>query len=84
VEEPAPLENRLLATQTDRTANERKELPLRWGQVPDEPAQLVVLTIRVVVALLALAELIACQDHGDALRQHQRQDEIALLALPQL
>ena len=49
-------------------------------RVPVDPAQLGVLAVGVVVALLGAAELVAVQEHRDALREQQGGDEVALLA----
>ena len=45
-----------------------------------QPAQLVVLAVRVVVAALRVAQFVAGEHHRHALRQHQRGDEVPLLA----
>ena len=50
---------------------------------PVDPARLVVLAIRVVVAALGAAEFVAGADHRGALRQNQRSQQIAQLAPPQ-
>ena len=53
------------------------------GVVPVDPAQLVVLAVDVVVALLGAAQLVAVRDHRHALGQQQRGEEVALLPLAQ-
>ena len=55
----------------------------RPSQLPVEPADLVVLAIGVVVALLRARELVARQHHRRALRQQQRCEEVAHLPLAQ-
>ena len=52
-------------------------------QAPVEPGDLVVLAIRVVVARLRVAELVAREQHRHALRQEQRGEEVAHLARAQ-
>src|SRR5690606_12370572 len=56
---------------------------LRNG-VPVDPADLIVLAIGVVVAVLGAAELVARQQERRAVREHQRRQHVALLALAQL
>ena len=55
----------------------------RWPSSPDVPlvpGDLVVLAPGVVVAVLGAAQLVAAEEHRDALRQHERHEEVALLA----
>src|ERR687892_2175523 len=79
MEELAASKDRLGAPDLDGGAHEVTPSSLLVGQLPMEPGELVILAIRVVVPLLRLAELVAGQEHGDALRHHQRRQEIALL-----
>jgi hypothetical protein len=51
--------------------------------VPRIPRQFVVLAIAVVVAPLGATELVAAEQHRDALREQQGGDEVAFLACPQ-
>ena len=53
-------------------------------QVPVGPADLVVLAVRVVVAVLRAADLVAAADHRHAEREHQRRHEVAPLTVAQL
>src|SRR5207302_8488543 len=50
-------------------------------EVPVEPGQRVVLAVGVVVALLRVTELVAAEDHRDALGEQEGGEEVALLAL---
>ena len=50
---------------------------------PVHPGDLVVLAVGVVVASLGAPDLVAGQQHRDALRQQQRGEEVALLPRPQ-
>src|SRR5581483_3260573 len=51
--------------------------------LPVEPGDLTVLAPGVVVALLRAAELVAAEQHRNALRQEQRREEVALLPCTQ-
>ena len=53
------------------------------GVLPVVPGDLVVLAVGVVVAVLGAADLVAAEEHGHALRQEQRGQEVALLAAAQ-
>ncbi len=50
---------------------------------PVHPRDLVVLAVGVVVALLGARDLVAVRQHRDALREHERGQEVALLPEPQ-
>src|SRR5258705_5040508 len=79
---PAP-EDRVLASQRDQPPRECEQPLAALVPVPVEPRDLVVLAPRVVVAELRAVVLVAADEHRRALRQQQRGQEIALLALPQ-
>src|SRR5262249_26756775 len=83
LKELAPLEDGLLLPDTDRCADEVEEALRSLVELPVEPAELVVLAIRVVVPLLRVAELVAGQQHRHALREQHRGDQVPLLALAQ-
>ena len=53
------------------------------GKLPVDPADLVVLTICVVVALLCATEFVAREQHRRALREAKRRHEITNLTLAQ-
>ena len=65
----------------DELAGELQQLGLALVEFPVVPADLVVLAIGVVVAVLGAANLVAAAHHGHALREKQRRQEIALLPL---
>ena len=65
-EELPALEDRLAPPDEDQLAGEFQELLLPVVQVPVEPGQLVVLAVGVVVALLAVAQLVAAEHHRHA------------------
>src|SRR5208337_4549734 len=81
LEEPPPLKDRMLAPDPTNPPGEIEEFLLPVVQVPVQPGELVVLAIGVIVPLLGVPDLVAGQEHGDALGEHQRDHEIALLAL---
>src|SRR5439155_20532196 len=56
--------------------NKAEEIGVGPGQVPVEPANLIILAPGIVVALLGAQEFIAGEQHGHALRQEQGRDEI--------
>src|SRR5262245_30031687 len=79
LKEPAPLEYGLRAPQMyERTHEVTPRLPL-LSQLPVKPGQLVILAIRIVIALLTMAEIIASEEHRHPLRQQQGGHEVAHL-----
>src|SRR5690606_17583274 len=80
-EEAPAAECRVPAAEADQAPGEVPELPI--GIRPAEPGSLVVLAVRVVVAALGAPDLVAREQHRNALRQQQRREEVALLARPQ-
>src|SRR5690606_29207845 len=74
---------RVRAAQRDHLAGEVEERLLALVETPVVPGDLVVLAVGVVVAALGAADLVAAQDHGDALGEQQRRQQVALLALAQ-
>src|SRR5581483_4104837 len=82
LEPQAPVEYRMIAAKPDEPAGEGQQIDV--GSLPVEPGQLVVLAVGIVVALLRAADLVAAEQHGDALRQEQRGQEVALLPGPKL
>src|SRR6516165_6963829 len=62
---------------------EAEQVAVALHPAPVEPADVVVLAVRVVVALLGAAYLVAHEDHGHALRQHQDGGEVLDLAVAQ-
>ncbi len=71
------------AAETDRLAREAVDFAPALQERPVEPARLVVLAVRVVVAPLRAAELVAAEHHGHALRSHEHGPEVLHLALPE-
>jgi hypothetical protein len=75
-EEAGAPEDRVAAPKGDHAAREREQLRIR--AVPVEPRELVVLAPGVVVAALRAPDLVAAEQHRDALREQQRREEVAL------
>ena len=73
---PRPELRKALA-QPRQAADKLRHVVVRAAPRPVHPADLVVLTIRVVVAALRVADLVAGQDQRHALRQHERRQLIA-------
>src|ERR1700740_240986 len=71
-------------TKRDETAHEIDELGgMALDGGPVDPAHLVVLTIRIVVAVLRVSELIPGKQHRRSLRKEQRRQEIPPLLCAQ-
>ena len=68
----------------DRRSHEAMNIRMPLEQAPVQPADLVVLTIGVIVAPLGAAHLIAHQQHRGADRNQRRDDEVLHLAAAQL
>src|SRR5215831_3593013 len=68
----------MLRSKRDQPTCELQQLLLLVIEVPVEPADLVVLTVGVVVALLRATHLVAAEQHRHALREEQRGQQRAL------
>ena len=79
-EEPPATERRVPPPQVDQRGGELDQRLV--GLVPVHPAELVVLGVGVVVALLGAAHLVAVQQHRRALAEQQGGQEVALRAGP--
>src|SRR6185436_12173757 len=80
-----------VASQTRRVLAQREQLPdecgephASLGEIPVDPADLIVLAVSVVVALLRAAEFVTRLQHRYTLRDDQRREQVADLALAQL
>src|SRR5262249_27811496 len=78
--ELAPLKNWITAHEGDRLAEELAEFVVLRCKAPGNPADLVVLTVGVVIAELRPRELIATEQH----RRARREEERAHMVLHQL
>ena len=82
---PAPPEYRIRAAQSYTALREARQRAVVVAlAAPVEPRDLgVVLTVRIVVAGLRIAELVPREQHRGALREHQRRQEISFLPFAQ-
>ena len=79
LEEMAPTEHRVIFSQANDPADELQQLLIVTVHVPVDPADLIVLAVGVVVAVLGAPHFVPGQQHRHTLRQQQRGEEIALL-----
>ena len=82
-QEARPLQDGVAGAQLDQPAREVGERPPPIVQLPVDPRQVVVLAVGVVVAALGAAQLVARQQHGDALREEQRGQQVPHLPVAQ-
>ena len=75
----APAQHPVGCPQPSEAAKEGTLVPAVSGRLPVHPGQLVILAVDVVVALLGAAHLVSVRQHGDALRQQERGQQVALL-----
>ena len=68
----------------NQAAGEVEEVAALRRVVPRRPADLGVLTVRVVIAALRSAQFVAAADHRHADRQHQRGHDVPALPIAQL
>src|SRR6185312_171424 len=80
---PAP-KNRVLLAKAEDPPRPRQQVTLHRPDVPMQPRDLVVLAVGVVIAFLGPPEFVAVQQHRHALRHHEGEQEVALLARTQL
>ena len=73
----------MILPELNQLPSELEELILFFITLPVEPADLVVLAISVIVAVLRPAPLVASGQHRHALRKKKRRQEIPALALAQ-
>src|SRR5699024_2698256 len=81
VEETTPPQHRMVGTEGDQLPGEGQQWLVQV--LPVDPGQLVVLGVDVVVALLGAAHLVPVGEHRHPLGDHQRGEEVALLASAQ-
>jgi len=55
---------------------ESEQVTIFLDLVPVEPVHIVILAVGIVITSLCTPYLIACQDHGNALREHENSEEI--------
>ena len=83
LEELPSMKDRVFLAKLDEEPCEIEQLLIQLGPVPIEPADLIVLTVAVVVALLGPPDLITHAMHRHALRKKERGQHVALLPLAQ-
>src|SRR5690349_19794896 len=71
----------MILSKLDQARREMQQLLIRV--VPVVPGDLVVLAVRVVVALLRAAHLVAAAKHRDSLREKERCEEVSDLTISQ-
>src|SRR5262249_31496162 len=82
-QEPVAAQDRVFVAQRCEPLDKVDLRCIFFLQIPIDPADLVVLAMGVVVAVLCTGELVAGEQHRGALRQHQGAEEVAHLAGPQ-
>src|SRR5581483_10333365 len=82
-EEAISSQDGILGAQLRQPLHEAGQALTLRCRLPIEPADLIVLTVGIVVPALGAAKLISRQKHGSALGEEQRPEEIALLTLAQ-
>src|SRR5262249_8678175 len=78
---PSPLQNRVAARQRNGLAAEFQKIGVARRLAPIEPADLVVLAIGVVVAVLGAQKFVASQYHRRAGGEEQVTDEVPRKAM---
>ena len=79
LQESTTPEHRVQTSKRQQSTRERQHLLAFVIQMPIDPAQLVVLAIGVVVAVLRAPHFIAGREHRHALRKQERRQQIAFL-----
>src|SRR5581483_1088769 len=79
LKEISAAENRMALSQRNHTLRECEQIAIDVRRVPVDPADFVILTIRVVIPLLTMTDRISRQHHGHALRQEKRCQKISFL-----
>ena len=83
-EKAAAVQHRTCMPDVRQLAGEIVQLLLFGSPVPGKPTGFIVLAVGVVVAMLGAAVFIAAAQHGHALAEQQRSQEVAFLAGAQL
>src|SRR5271165_1191767 len=66
-------------TECDHAFEEAKYILIRLELIPIQPANFVVLVIRVVVSELCIQKLVTGPEHRDAVREHEEAEEVLSL-----
>src|SRR5580704_2165773 len=67
----------------DHQPEEAEHIVVGAEQIPVEVIDLVVLIVGVVVAFVSGEELISGREHGSAVREHEKAEEVSYLTAPQ-
>ena len=78
---PASAQDWLLMPRLDDFPTELKKLFFLVIQLPRQPTDLIVLTVRVVITQLRVTEFVTATNHRDSLRHHEGREQV--LALPE-
>src|SRR5579864_1598233 len=68
--------------ESNHAFEEAEYVPIRLKLTPIQPADFVVLVIRVVVSELCIQELVTGTEHRDAVREHEEGEEVLSLFPP--
>ena len=71
------------AAERHETRRELQQIPSRVVEIPIEPTDLVVLTVRVIITALGASDFVATAQHRNALRDEHRRDEVPALPFAQ-
>src|SRR6266704_120587 len=66
----------MMLSECNYQLEEPEQVSVLLDQLPIEPTDLVILTIRIVIASLGASYFISSQDHGDTLREHENSQKI--------
>ena len=78
----APTQDRVALHHGDEIADEVVHVPTGLAYLPIEPAQLAVLAVCVVIAVLGSPDLVAAEEHGHALGEEQGREHVPFHAVP--
>src|SRR5581483_5704932 len=81
--ERAASEHRLRMAERVAVSEKANQVRVFLLKSPVEPAQLVVVVVRIVVAMLGSTGLVTHHDHGDTLAHHQQTDRVLYLLAAQ-
>src|SRR5271169_428505 len=77
--EPAATQRRMRLPERNHRLEEPEYILIRFELTPIQPADFVVLVIRVVVSELCIQELVAGPEHWDAVREHEEAEKVLSL-----
>src|SRR5215469_9402951 len=77
--EPAATQRRMRLSKRNHAFDEPTDVTILFELTPIEPADFVILVVRIVVSELSIQELVACAKHRDAIREHEQAEEVFCL-----